>query len=255
MLCMNTNYFLLRRTFLAQVLLILSSLALLLSTSIAHCAEIIDATLDAGLMEKHEPEVKVSGNVIVGVMSSSANHGLMKNLLAVQSTAENAGRTLCLKVTSRDGIYTSTNKYSLGSSLDAIIRLPYKSSYQSVINEYSRSKGDVAMTTAFGSCDQAATGDYYLPAKLNRKKQSLSSGSISIYVNGFDATDVSFELNKEDIFQDCEYIEEGRHTAYNFVCEIPKSLISKSGYPLAVEISREAFGRELSQTTINIFAE
>jgi hypothetical protein len=217
----------------------------------------ITAELDGGeLLETHDPEVKVSGNVIVGVMVSGTRQGLLKGQLGIQSP--NAGdMAVCLKVTSRDGAYMSENTYraKVPESNPDPVYLPYQSNLSAIVERYAREQGDLAMTATDGNCEQTTTAKYFLPAPLDSKGESMESGDLLIFINGFDATDVYYRIIGSDTEAptDCDYIEEGKHTAYNFSCTIELDGSQSSG-PMKVEISREVYGRELDPVTINLLA-
>ena len=93
----------------------------------------------------------------------------------------------------------------------------------------------------------------FLPAVLNKKRSKLEWDSLLIYVNGFEATDVFYRIlgTPDNTDHGCEYIEQGRHTAYNFSCNIPSKELPESG-TLKIEIAREVYGRELPSTTIHL---
>jgi hypothetical protein len=230
-----------------------AALSLLLALPPLQGAEIIDAKLEGKLLEHHAPEVKVSGNVIVGVMAASAYQALADDLLAIHSP-DTGSTTLCLKVTSRDGSYTSRNDYT-SDTAPAILRLPYESSIRQAMEQYTGRPGEIAITATRGDCQQSAPSDYYLPAVLDRGRGELGGGPVSIYINGFDATDVYYRIvdTGDGEVRDCEYIEEGRHTAYNFSCQIPPA-VADTTVPVSIEIMREVYGRELQPLTIRILA-
>ncbi|MGD2055843.1 MAG: hypothetical protein PVJ15_03480 [Gammaproteobacteria bacterium] len=224
-----------------------------LGISPAQGAEVIDAVLDGAFHEKLEADVNVSGNIIVGVMFSSAHLGLTSDALAILPSGGEATE-ICLKITSRDGTYTSENQFRRTGNPQAILRLPYQSRYLEVLNNYSRDDGSVAITATSGSCTQSATGVYYLPVRLDKRNQLPDAQDIRVYINGFDATDVSYQLKGAADWlpaRDCDYIEEGRHTAYNFSCEIAE-IPKNAATPVTVKILREVYGRELEPVQFSI---
>jgi len=231
----------------SRFLACLSVLALLLVTQPAVCGEFLEAKLDNAnkvFHEVHEPEVNVSGNVVVGVMSTSAGDALRKDALGIQPS-ETGDKKICLKVTSRDGAYMSQNEYSVNVTALKPIYLPYQSDMEKIIKGYEQ-QGAIAVSATIGDCEHSAKADFYLPAKLDKGNAQLNTGNLSIYINGFDATDVFYHIAGSDSDQliDCNYIEEGRHTAYNFSCEITGEQLDKPG-PLEIKILREVYGREL----------
>jgi|GEM_PF-811819 hypothetical protein len=224
---------------------------LLLALQPVQAAGPIDARLAGDLVEHHAPEVAVSGNVIVGVMAASASRALAQDLLAIRAP-DSGSTTICLKVTSRDGTYTSRNEYS-SDSAPAVLRLPYRSRLEEVLEQYTGKPGHIAITASRGNCVQSAPADYYLPSVVDAKTGELDSAPLSIFINGFDATDVYYRIAGANEISDCHYIEEGRHTAYNFSCEIAE-VPGGTSLPLTVEIMREVYGRELEPLTIRILA-
>ena len=226
--------------------------ALLLQLPLALADGAIPATLDGNkLFETHDPEVKVSGNVIVGVMVAGAYRGLSKDLLGIRPP-DAGDQAVCLKVTSRDGAYMSENNYGVKISKSDIVYLPYESNLTRVVEQYSE-PGSIAISATQGNCEQAATAAYFLPALLDEKRDTLESGDLSIYINGFDATDVAYRFIEPvtTSLEYCDYIKEGRHTAYNFSCVIPRNEIPLAG-KITIEIAREVYGRELDPLTFRL---
>ncbi|MEA2081105.1 MAG: hypothetical protein U9P00_14900 [Pseudomonadota bacterium] len=222
-------------------------LALILVTQPAVSGEFLEAKLNNEnnkFHEVHEPEVNVSGNVVVGVMSTSAGDALREDSLGIQSS-ETGDKKICLKVTSRDGAYMSQNEYLVNVTALTPIYLPYQSDMKKIIGGYEQ-QGAIAVSATIGDCEHSAKAAFYLPAKLDKGNAKLNTGNLSIYINGFDATDVFYHIAGSDSDQliDCNYIEEGRHTAYNFSCEITGEQLDEPG-PLEIKILREVYGREL----------
>ena len=205
-------------------------------------------------MKCTRPEVNVSGNVIVGVMSTSMFGALTENTIGIQSSIT-GNKKICLKVTSRDGSYMSQNELSVDVTAPTIIYLPYESNMRDIVKSYAETPGAIAVSATNGDCDHSATADFYLPAKLDQENATLKTHNLSIYINGFDATDVFYHIagTDPDITYDCHYIEEGRHTAYNFSCEIAGELLAESSLR-DIQILREVYGRELKPVTIRLLS-
>lgn len=204
--------------------------------------------------EVHEPEVNVSGNVVVGVMTTSVSAALIENSVGILSP--NAGTTkVCLKVTSRDGAYRSQNEYSVEAAAPTVVYLPYQSGMKKIVRRYAGQKGAIAVSATYGECAKSATADFYLPAKLDQDNATLVADNVSVFINGFDATDVFYNVagQSTQATYDCHFIEEGRHTAYNFVCEIPVELLYGSGSK-EIAIFREVYGRELGSIAIRLMS-
>lgn len=212
------------------------------------------ANADQRFHEVHEPEVNVSGNVIVGVMTASVAGAVLDNTLGVRNPAVE-GAKVCLRVTSRDGAYRSENEYRVSAPADAPVQLPYQSSMKPVLTEYTQQPGAMAVSVTRGSCAQSASPHFLVPSQLDRQRAVLRTGDVLLLINGFDATDVYYHVNgtPPNELHDCRYIEEGRRTAFNFICEMPTDLLA-AGPPLRMEIVREVYGRELEPLEIELSA-
>jgi hypothetical protein len=197
--------------------------------------------------ESYQPEVEVSGNVIVGVMTAAAATALAHNALAVIAAGADGERRLCLKAASRDGIYYSKNEYRLPAAAgQRDIPIPYQSKLDDVVSEYGNA-GDIAVAATAGTCE-AASADYYLV----RSGETDGTQEALIYLNSFGATDVFYELGSAEGWLDpepCDYISEGRRTTFDFFCTIP---ITASREPMDIRILRERFGREQPSITIRV---
>jgi len=217
---------------------ILLLIALLLPASALGQEPPVAELISDPFVESYQPEVSVSGNVIVGVTTVAAAKAMLDNRIAVHVPTDPAPRSLCLSAATRDGIYTSKNDYRLPKQVAGPVHLPYVSTLTNKVRGYK--SDELALTATAGACDSGSS-DYYLLAP----KDSPGGSNIVIYLNSFGATDVSFQI--DDTIESCEYIEEGRRTAYDFICK-PKPLTWQKG--ASVKILRERFGRE--QPTIEI---
>ena len=228
---------------------------LLLLVPLSSAAEVFQAVLDnpnQRFHEVHEPEVNVSGHVIVGVMTESVSAALVMNSVGI-SNAASAGGKVCLKVISRDGAYRSQNDYRIDAPPAATVYLPYRSGMKRVLASYLDEGTAIAVAATTGACADSDNASFLLPAQLDQGEGTLASDNVAVLVNGFDATDVFYRIGDLDSgdLHDCPYIEEGRHTAFNFVCNIPFSQLTAAA-SLQIEISREVYGRELEPIRIDL---
>jgi len=194
--------------------------------------------------ESYQPEVAVSGNVIVGVMTAAAAHALVDDSLVLTTTASTADKGVCLTAASNDGIYSSRNQYLLPDAASGAVRLPYRSGLADVVQEYA---GQIAVAAESGECNGGGS-DYYVLSSIN----ASSGDDIYIYLNSFGATDVFYQLgNGGDGIpvEACDYISEGRRTTFDFVCNLGKQ---PGGEWLDVTIIRERFGREQPPVQLRI---
>lgn len=185
--------------------------------------------------ENIRPEVAVSGTVVVGVAGLSAIDGKALDSAQVQLPTAIATDELCLRVTSRDGIYISDSVYALPSgAAGQLVRLPYKpASADGPPRSYEDT--EIAMAATLGTCD-TKTADY-----LVVRADDAPLTTIRLYLNAFGATDVFLSVGGPAESLDCSYIDQGRRTTFDFWCDIPVTDISEA--PLDVTIERERFGR------------
>jgi hypothetical protein len=208
---------------------------LLLLPLAAGGAELISADLLSDpFFERYQPEVDVSGNVIVGVMTMAAAGALTDDMLGVRLSQMAQATDLCLRATSADGIYTSRNHYRLPADQTGSIHLPYSSSMQEVVAGYGDL--DVAIAASVGDCNSSGT-DYYVVGSLD----AAQSADTVIFLNSFGATDVFVEVDGSDELPEaCEPITEGRRTTYDFYCRV----VTNAADSVSLNIIRERFGRE-----------
>ena len=203
------------------------SILILILLPVANAQEPVSAKLlSEPLLESYQPEVSVSGNVIVGVMTASAASALAESAISVYSAA---GSQLCLRVASRDGIYTSKNDYLIPADASGAATLPYDSKHDEIIAAFD--DDGVAMAATDGGCDNNSN-KYYLVA-------GTRPAAAIIYINSFGATDVFTDIDGN--VEPCEFISEGRRTTYDFACRLGE-ISSDSAIP--VTIIRERYGRE-----------
>lgn len=227
-------------------------LFMLLACAPVNALEFEQAKLKNQFIETIHPEVNVSGNIIVGVMMSSAFKGLFDGELALAPAAFSSGQEVCLNVVSRDGSYTSTNNYLINTTTPNYKQLPYHSKHKKLLLKFS--EDDAALSATAHSCEQSSS-DYFVPVAIEKTENDarrLLPGELVVYVNGFDATDVYYEVHLDDtpVVKDCDYISKGRHTAYNFICRI--DITGQKNTELPVSIHREVYGRELPSIDINV---
>jgi hypothetical protein len=190
--------------------------------------------------ESYQPDVAVSGNVIVGVMTAGAAAGIVDNAIIVHADGAAEHATLCLRAASRDGIYTSKNLYALPAGVEGVVVLPYPSTQEDVVRQYA--DDEIALAATSGNCDEGTTEFYLVTGS-----QAQAATEVVVYVNSFGATDVLYHIDDEP--SSCQYIDEGRRTTYDFICHLDGI---PSGAATAVTIIRERFGREQPAVTFQL---
>lgn len=217
-------------------------LCLLLLSATGQSAEPATAQLlSEPFLETYQPEVEVSGNVIVGVMSPTAQAALIDDRLGVQVSEALGGGEVCLRATSNDGIYNSRNHYRLPET-PGRAHLPYASDMNEVLIGFQ--PGELAVSIARGDCESTATSAYLVASTVD----DAETVPVTIYLNGFGATDVFFAYAGEEELRSCEYITEGRRTTYDFFCTLELG----NGGEETITLVRERFGREQPEITLNL---
>lgn len=228
-----------------RVLLTVCTLLPLLLAA-AHAAEPVSAELlSRPFSETYQPEVEVSGNVIVGVMSAAAQRALADDRLGVRVPEAAAGAEVCVRATSSDGIYSSRNHYRLPAAAGSRAHLPYASGMGDVLGGFA--PGELAVSIAAGSCEAAAAEGYLVAGMVDE----APAQPVLVYLNGFGATDVFASLGGDGPLEACEYITEGRRTTYDFFCTLTPEATSGQ----SVTIVRERFGREQPSVTIKLLGD
>ena len=217
------------------------TLLLLCSWSATSAQDTVSAELVSDpFVENYEPEVSVSGSVVVGIMTTAVALAIKEDRIAINATAESGSQQLCLRAASRDGIYTSKNVYAVPDGAVGSIRLPYDSRLTSVVRDYA--EHEIALTATAGDCDSGAL-DYYLLGSAAANE----GDSAVMYLNSFGATDVFVEI--DGAVETCEYILEGRRTTFDFICPLA---VSSGDGAVPITIIRERFGREQPSISLRL---
>lgn len=196
--------------------------------------------LNDPFVEHYQPEVSVSGNVVVGAMYLSAARALAEDAVGVRVSDGAAADRLCLRAHSRDGIYSSRNVYGLPEEADGVVRLPYATAMRDVVARFATH--ELALAATVGDCE-GEVGSYLLVGAVGEG----GTGEVVLYVNSFGATDVFAAYGSA--LEPCEYISEGRRTTFDFICTLPAAVVQPA---VDVELVRERFGRPQPAVTIEL---
>lgn len=217
-------------------------IALLSLCGQVRAAEPVPAELLSEFTETYQPEVAVSGSVIVGVMSAAAQRALGTDRLGVLVSETVTGREVCVRAISNDGIYSSRNHYRLPASAGVQAHLPYISGMEEVLDAFA--VGELAVSVTAGNCQTTAAETYLVAGNLD----DADSTPVIVYLNGFGATDVFVIINEEGPPEPCQYITLGRRTTYDFSCAVSVP----PGQAPTLTFIRERFGREQPEITIRL---
>jgi hypothetical protein len=187
--------------------------------------------------ESYQPEVTVSGTVVVGVMTGKASTALTKKALPIGVGEQAGGSKVCLSVASQDGTYRSQNLYELPDTGDSsdIILLPYASERHALIAALG--SDSMAIAARAGDCDSAS--DAYYLARVSADDDA----PVLLNINSFGATDTFYRLNINGEWSDpeaCDYLTNTKRIEFDFSCIIARQEIRDA---TSVEIMRERFGR------------
>ena len=205
----------------------------------------IQAVLKGDFYERMNPDVDVSGSVLVGISTGDSFNGTDLKALAISATG--SVDAVCLTVQSIDGVYASRNEYTISSLNDMTItvRLPYDQS--AFLDELTRYRdGELALAVYEGGCNQGKTDLRAIPvARLD----ALTTKDLRIYVNSLGATDVF--VGVDQVEGHCRLVT-GRSTLFDHICDIDLALLKPSAEGHRVLIERERFGRVLPSTSVRI---
>ncbi len=217
-------------------------IAFLMLCGQTQAAQPVQAELLSEFSETYQPEVAVSGSVIVGVMSAAAQGALAADRLGVRVPETAIGQEVCVRAISNDGIYSSRNHYRLPVTAGAQAHLPYASGMEKVLSGFAA--GELAVSITAGNCQTTAAEAYLVAGSLD----DAESTKVIVYLNGFGATDVFVVQNEESPPEACEYITLGRRTTYDFSCAVTVP----AGTAPTLTFIRERFGREQPEITIRL---
>ncbi len=234
----------------------ISFFLLFICTSVA-AQEPVEAELLSGkLQESYQPDVSISGSVIVGVMSAGVAAAVASDGITIQPQLNPGAGDICLRVASRDGIYMSRNAYGIPDGGERSVRLPYDTDHDDELDSYvgdenGKPTNKLAVSATTGNCESEPDQYKYL---LLSAQGSAPAEDVVILVNSFGATDVFYKLGPEDADTDpvdCTYISEGKRTAYDYVCSLGD--IRQQG-DVQVSIIRERFGRAQPDVELTILS-
>lgn len=199
----------------------------------------VRAQLIGAFNERMNPDVKVSGPVVVGVSSKAVFDGSALKFLAIYPTDDL--ETVCLTVESHDGVYTSRNEFHLENSVSGHpVLLPYDSSQyiKKLASEYT--DRTLALKAVPYPCAHVENAAKVLPLQ---RVDHLNADALRFYINAQTATDIFISSKQTEGL--CHPVQ-GRHTNFDHICEIDLPTASKgTAADVRIRIDRERFGREL----------
>jgi hypothetical protein len=144
---------------------------------------------------------------------------------------------ICLRVSSQDGIYSTTALYQIeGQPQKHAVRLPYPSRHEEVIRNFPADAIAIAATP--GLCGKASN-DYIVAGATGAD----SKEPVRIYVNGMDANEVFVRTEGEGGWSSpskCKKVKSAQQRAYEFRCIVDAPAL---GTLQKVQVLRERWGR------------
>jgi hypothetical protein len=208
--------------------------------------KVVRAELVGAFNERLNPDVVVSGSVVVGVSSTASFDGAGLTQLAVYPVARPT--LVCLTVESHDGVYSARNEYAVSGdvSAGAPVQLPYDSSkYLQELAGYADQS--IALRATQSPCADAVRATAVLPLQ---RMGHLAERALRFYVNSMGATDVFISTDTDE--GSCRLVP-GRQTSFDYLCEISMpDLTDANSTPLRVRVERERYGRPLPVAEVEI---
>jgi hypothetical protein len=193
--------------------------------------------------ESFTTNVPVSGRVLSGIALTNSASSSFSFMLPKSSE----GKTLCFRVSSQDGTYTSENEYSISSVLNqGFSSANYPSEYRSKIQSFTA--GELSLLATPGKCKSKAVNQVYLSARgltdLNDEVTIfVSSGRSDVYLR------VPKNKAKKETLK-CRRIENGVRTAYDTLCKVP--LIKLTAGINELSLVRRKSGRTLPSINFEV---
>lgn len=191
--------------------------------------------------------VPVSGRVLMGIALFSSSS--LDFSFRVPQKAK--GNNLCFRVVSQDGTYVSENEYIINNVPDSgFSSAVYPSAYSDKLVALGAS--ELSLLATPGACASNVSGKYYLSARgdTNAPDQQatlfVSSGQSDVYLR------IPTQQGKKETFN-CSKIEQGATTAYDTLCSVSISKLTKGINQLS--LLRRKSGRFLPPFSFDVILE
>lgn len=192
---------------------------------------------------------KVSGEIVVGLqlLGSLSAH---RPALAALVPAEWAGRVMCARVNSEDGLYSAQQEYHVDPAwAGGLSQLTFDSEYTTRLNAYEIA--DMAARVNLGTC---ADPEKELGVAAWNLSQSEPTKGAVLLVNSFRAEEVYLIDIATGKDYDCHAVTEGQRTSFDTRCPLPLRVLKKKG-ELRLEVNRLRRGQPDPAEIITIVRE
>ncbi|MCB1800121.1 MAG: hypothetical protein KDI82_00390 [Gammaproteobacteria bacterium] len=221
------------------------------ATTLVGAAEETTASLKGeALQETYREQAPVSGQVVAGI--ALAGFGPGSNPVSLVVPQALAGKSVCVRVLSRDGRYWSQNTFDLPRQIStAVVELDYPSEYSEYLG--SLTPDQLAIRVEGGECGQ----EQVLSPLLAGAPRSSATGEkkeLLVFVNAaradtyLVASDGRVPPNRKR----CELIEEGRRTSFDTICTIELGVFEPLPESLSIRLLRRRYERAFPPTEFSV---
>jgi hypothetical protein len=227
-------------------------------------AFVLARPLNNRLNESYKADVPVSGNVIAGVMFSAGTGKFdEKNLISAVRMPITKEQLLCVRVTSRDGQYTSMTTFVVEPTQGETkrpVQLLFPTKYKSDLSELA---DQITIAVSENGCDGSSRSTTYFAATTGGWPATSEKRKLIININSFGATDVFLRHGQPEkaprsdgpakVLRDipCKYLSGERRTTFDYQCEFDPGS-NQAGGSADLTIIRQRYGRELAAITLKV---
>ncbi len=203
-------------------------------------------TLKSDFEEQVLPRAKVTTDVVMGVMMTADDaEGDPAVWSVIPPQATDWGEGLCLRVTSRDGTYESTNEYAVPDDV-----APPVAPVEYPTAQRRKLRGSVAVVRAtLGSCLGRST--VFVPVYW-KTAPTDEAQNLRVFLNtGGQNAQVATASDYRAVCQD---VPEGQGIKYTAICEIPGDALVLSDTGTAELYFKISRNREVERVQIEVVA-
>jgi hypothetical protein len=196
--------------------------------------------------EHLNPDVKVSGRILVGVLAARENAASPSSepLLLLPERGVGGVQSICLQTVSRDGRYYSEGILPGAALAGArgLVRVRFKTQHGVLLKGLRRD--ELAILAAAGDCGANIDAIPRVFVVDRAEAPASSASKILVLLNSerLDTEAVYAGADGREIRTRCIPIEDGRRTAFDTVCELPPPRAAETD----VRIERRRYERRLN---------
>jgi hypothetical protein len=194
---------------------------------------------------------KVSGNLLVGLRFGEADGIFNPSAIGLNLTSKLGGHSVCVDISSRDGLYFAQNMYDLPASSGRIVPFETPTSFSSKLSQYRI--GEMAVTVRMvGDCNSQNEGEI-VPAVLSSSSDKPSRKPMLVALVNAEPDRLKLALFKngaEVSAAECRSDPKAVKISFTSSCEFKGSADLPAGsYDLLIRL-RERFALRDSHFTV-----